>query len=67
MIKQHVSVSSKFLMFSDLREAQVGFSLNAVVENINSLDAKAQMVGDVANIIEMSASDEVFRRYSEAS
>jgi hypothetical protein len=67
MSKQHVSVSSKFLMFSDLREAQVGFSLNAVVENINSLDAKAQMVGDVANIIEMSASDEVFRRYSEAS
>jgi hypothetical protein len=67
MSKQHVSVSSKFLMFSDLREARIGFSLNAVVENIKALDAKAQMVGDVANILELAAADEVFRQYGEAS
>lgn len=67
MSKQHVSVSSKFLMFSDLREANIGISLNAVVESIEALDAKAQMVGDVANILEVSAADDVFRKYSEAS
>jgi hypothetical protein len=67
MSKQHVSVSSKFLMFSDLREARIGFSLNAVVESIKGLDAKAQMVGDVANILELAAADEVFRQYGEAS
>jgi len=58
------SVSSKFLMFSDLREPGMAhYSLNAVVENVKELDAKAQMVGDVANIIDLKASDDVFRQY----
>ena len=62
------SISSKFLMFSDLREIDGSqFSLNAVVENIRELDAKAQMVGDVANIIDLKASDDVFRQYGNAA
>lgn len=67
MSKHPNSVSSKFLMFSDLREAGNLVSLNAVVENTQALDAKAQMVGDVANIIEIAASDDVFRKYGMAS
>lgn len=61
------SVSSKFLMFSDLREAQSAVSLNAVVESLQFLDAKAQMVSDVANIIELKAADETYRRYGAAA
>ena len=67
MSKHANSVSSKFLMFSDLRDADLQISLNAVVDNAQSLDAKAQMVGDVANIIELKATDETFRKYGMAS
>jgi hypothetical protein len=67
MTKNAISVSSKFLMFSDLRDADLPMSLNVVVQDIKSLDAKAQMVGDVANIIELDASDEVFWKYGMAS
>lgn len=67
MTKNANSVSSKFLMFSDLQESGLDLSLNAVVESIGSLDAKAQMVGDVANIIELKSSDEVYRKYGVAA
>lgn len=61
------SVSSKFLMFSDLKEADSGASLNVVVESLKSLDAKAQIVSDVANIIELKAEDDVYRSYGFAA
>lgn len=62
------SISSKFLMFSDLRElVSPHLSLNAVVESVTELDSKAQMVGDVANIIDLKASDAVFREYGAAA
>lgn len=67
MSKHANSVSSKFLMFSDLRESSILISLNAVVESTQSLDAKAQMVGDIANIIELEATDETYRQYGMAS
>lgn len=61
------SVSAKFLMFSDLRDAELDVSLNAVVESLDSLDRKSQMVGDVANIIELRAADDLYRRYGRAA
>ncbi|MEQ8603994.1 MAG: hypothetical protein RIB45_11810 [Marivibrio sp.] len=67
MSKSPVSVSSKFLMFTDIREANPSFSLNAVVKSIDTLDDKAQMVGDVANIVSLNASDEDFIRYARAA
>ena len=61
------SVSSKFLMFSDLLDASLPVSLNAVVENPEDLDSRARMVGDVANIIKLGAADDVYRRYGRAA
>lgn len=62
------SISSKFLMFSDLREASAEhYSLNAVIQDEKHLDEKAKMVGDVANIIRLSAHDRVFRQYGTAA
>jgi len=61
------SVSSRFLMFSDIRAADETVSLNAMVKDIETLDEKAQMVGDVANIVAMSATDEDIRKYAMAS
>ena len=61
------SVSSRFLMFSDLRAGDPAISLNAVVRDITALDEKAQMVGDVANIVGLDASDEDYRRFALAS
>jgi hypothetical protein len=61
------SVSSTFLMFSDIRQSEEKISLNVVVQDISKLDSKGQMIGDVANIVSMSASDEQFRRYAIAA
>lgn len=48
---QHqASISAKFLMFSDLSSRQ-SLSLNAVMRDPKNLDAKGQMLRDVANII----------------
>lgn len=61
------SVSTKFLMFSDIRAADASISLNVMVRDIGALDEKGQMVGDVANILSLVASDEQIREYAKAS
>ena len=61
------SVSNKFMMFSDIRAADSSISLNTVVRSLDDLGEKAQMVGDVANIVPLKASDEQFRHFAEAS
>lgn len=61
------SVSNKYLMFSDIRSRNVSISLNAVVSNLQRLDTKAQMISDVANVIQIGADDEVFRSYALAA
>lgn len=61
------SVSSKFLMFSDIRAAEPKYSLNAVVRKVDQLDEKAQMIGDVANIVGIDAPDEEFQRFARAA
>jgi hypothetical protein len=67
MTDHPTSVSSKFLMFSDIRQANLGYSLNAVVKDVQSLDVKAQMVGDVANLVAMNATDASFQRIALAA
>lgn len=68
MTKSANSISSKYLMFSDLRNSEASiYSLNAVVENKRDLGGKAQMVGDLANIIDLNSSDEAFKRYAVAA
>jgi hypothetical protein len=61
------SASNKFMMFSDIRAVDESISLNTVVKSVDELGEKAQMVGDVANIVPMQATDDQFRRFAEAS
>lgn len=67
MSKHPTSVSSKFLMFSDIKATNTQISLNVVVSNIGCLDAKAQMVADLANIVPIDAPDTALRDFAEAS
>ncbi|MBC6437360.1 MAG: hypothetical protein GDA52_04295 [Rhodobacteraceae bacterium] len=62
-----ISVSGKFLMFTDIREAETGIALNAVVEDSQNLNAKAQMVADIASIIDLRSPDETFIRLGAAA
>lgn len=55
------SISSKFLMFSDLHERE-DLTLNAVFDSVENLDPKALMLRDVANLISVSDSIDTFRR-----
>lgn len=54
------SISAKYLMFSDLSSRE-GTSLSAVVSNPQKLDAKGQMLRDVANIIGIEDEIEKFQ------
>lgn len=67
MTNHTTSVSTKFLMFTDIRSSNEEISLNAIVSKIDSLDEKAQMIADVANIVSITASDDDFRRYAGAA
>ena len=62
------SISTKFLMFSDLRESDSEhYSLNVVIDDMEQLDARAKMVGDVANIVRLNAPDRDFRQHGAAA
>lgn len=61
------SVSSKYLMFSDLKSRDEEISLNAVVTNLNDLDVKAQMISDLANIVPLNAEDNQIRQFAQAA
>lgn len=67
MTSHTTSVSTKFLMFSDIKSAEADISLNAMVRDIAALDEKGQMIGDVANILSLSASDDQIIEYARAS
>lgn len=67
MTAHTTSVSTKFLMFSDIKSAEAEISLNAIVKDIGALDEKGQMIGDVANILSFTASDEQIIEYARAS
>ncbi|MBL3575979.1 hypothetical protein JMK10_19645 [Rhodovulum sulfidophilum] len=53
-------------MFSDIRAADEAISLNAVVRDISALDEKAQLIGDVANIVGIEGTDDEYRRFAMA-
>lgn len=55
------SISSKFLMFSDLAQ-RPNTSLNAVVDDVSKLGGKGMMLMDVAHLIEAGAPAESYRR-----
>ncbi len=54
-------------MFSDIKSADEDISLNAVVRDLSSLDEKAQIIGNVANIVGFDATDEDLMRFAKAS
>ncbi|MCA3563215.1 MAG: hypothetical protein IOC90_16130 [Methylocystis sp.] len=56
------AIASKFFMFSDLSKGHNAPSLNSVVNSIERLTAKAQMLSDVSNIMAIGASPDEFRR-----
>ncbi len=61
------SISSKFMMFSDIRSVDESISLNSVVRSLDELDEKARIISDVANIVPIKASDDEIRRFAEAA
>ncbi|WP_156907282.1 hypothetical protein [Thalassobaculum salexigens] len=61
------SVSNRYMMFSDIKSADHSISLNSVVNSIDELGEKAQMISDVANIVPIKATDDQYRRFAKAS
>lgn len=61
------SISSKFLKFTDIKGSSPSISLNAMVEDIQKLDVKAQIIGDVANLINLNANDEDIIRFASVA
>lgn len=55
-----ISISTKFLMFSDLSD-RPDLTLNAVFDGTENLDPKALMLRDVANIISVEDSVDTYR------
>ena len=61
------SISNRFMMFSDLAGGGGAISLNSVVEDLDAIGTKGEMLQDVSNVIELNSSREDYRRYAEAS
>ena len=61
------SISSKFMMFSDLSKIEGAFSLNSVVRSIEGLGRKGAMLADISNVIPLSASRTDFMKYARAA
>jgi hypothetical protein len=60
------SISSKFLMFSDLSKRKDEFSLNSVVRSVEKLGGKGTMLADVSNVLSVTDSAAEFIRYAKA-
>ncbi len=61
------SISSKFMMFSDLGRVEETYSLNSVVKSIPNLGRKGAMLADVSNLVPLDASKETYLRYAQAA
>ena len=61
------SVSSRFIMFSDLARAGEIASLNSVVSDIGSIGPKARMLADVSNVMPFTATDAEYIAYAKAA
>lgn len=58
------SIASKFLMFSDIVKVDNAPALVSVVASLDRMNKKANLLGDVSSILELSAGAEQFRRYA---
>ena len=61
------SISSKFMMFSDLSRVEEAYSLNSVVKSITDIGSKAAMLADVSNLVPLDAPKETYLRYAQAA
>lgn len=61
------SVSSKFMMFSDLSVSERPPALVSVVKSLETIGAKGNMLADVSDIIEFTRPDADFVRYARAA
>lgn len=61
------AIASKYLMFSDLVKIDHAPSLNSVVNSIETMIKKAQMLSDISNVIEISSGKDAFMKYAKAS
>jgi hypothetical protein len=55
------------MMFSDVAARDEGIALNAVVRSLATLGVKGGMLSDVANVIELTASNDDFLRYARVA
>ena len=62
-----ISVSSRFIMFSDLARAGGIASLNSVVSDLGRIGPKARMLADVSNVMPFSATDAEYIAYAKAA
>jgi hypothetical protein len=61
------SIAGKYLMFSDLSKADHPPALVSVVKSIDGLGRKGAMLGDVSNVIQLSAEATTYRQYAKAA
>ncbi|MDG4892729.1 hypothetical protein P9272_03920 [Mesorhizobium sp. WSM4976] len=61
------SIANKYMMFSDVAARDEGIALNAVVRSLATLGVKGGMLSDVANVIELTASNDDFLRYARVA
>ncbi|MGX5734537.1 hypothetical protein [Bosea thiooxidans] len=59
------AIASKFLMFSDIVKITDAPSLNSVVQSIEQMSKKANMLNDVSNIIALDSRRELFLHYAK--
>ncbi len=61
------SVSSKFMMFSDLAKSEHPPALVSVVKSVETMGARGNMLADVSHVVEFTRPDADFVRYAKAA
>lgn len=61
------SISSKYLMFSDVAMRHEPPALNAVVRSLEKLGPKGGLLQDVCNVIELASSNDDYLKYARAA
>jgi hypothetical protein len=61
------SIANKFLMFSDLMQADDPPSCNSVVKSLAAFGQKGSLLHDVSNVVELGAERDMYRRLADAA
>ena len=61
------SISSKYMMFSDLARVEEPCSLNSVVKSIARIGNRGAMLADVSHLVELDSPKETYLRYAQAA